>query len=190
MHFIAFLMTLLLSAFHAQGLSIPSKTLRGDDNAPGIPDVTVKLVAANGTMIDSKPGVKSVQATFVPTAASQSLCDRIPETGAMTSGWALSDDCTALANNYKAIQHGYWDTWGYDSNIALEMVSYQTCAIWISGAGTFHGNVWIGNEDVADAISYVVSQYTHDGLVAAAGQFNCNTDGVRTIDWSVQSSTG
>ncbi|KAK7963936.1 hypothetical protein PG988_010910 [Apiospora saccharicola] len=182
MHSITFLVALLFSAFHAQALSIPTKTIRGDNKAPGTPDITVKLVAANGTMIDAKPGVKSVQATFVPTADSKSLCYRIPETGDMTSYLARSDDCTALANLYKDIQHGYWDTWGYDNNIALEMVSYKTCSVWISGAGTFNGIVWIGNEDVADAISYIVSQYTHDGLVAAAGQFICNSEGVRTVD--------
>lgn len=47
----------------------------------------------------------------------------------------------------------------------------------------------IGNQDVADAVAYVVDKYTHDGLLAAAGQINCqHPSGATELDWSVQKS--
>ncbi|KAK7959249.1 uncharacterized protein PG986_004103 [Apiospora aurea] len=188
MHIFAFLTTLLFAAGHAQGAALHAKALRDGGNAPATPDVSVKAVAANGTLVDLKPAVASTQSQFNPTPETQSICFRSDQTGAMTGDFARSDDCNQLASLLQNHMLGYWDTWDYQS-AALQIIYNGTCAVYISSVDTFNEHIWIGSQDIADAIGLVVSEYTKDGLVAAAGQMNCNhPNGATKLDWSVQDS--
>lgn len=74
MHVFAFLVSLLFAALQVQGIAIPSKTLRDDNNTPATPNVPVKLMTANVTLIDAKPGAKTTQSYFHHIATTQSIC--------------------------------------------------------------------------------------------------------------------
>lgn len=76
MHVFAFLVALLFAALQVQGVAIPGKSVRDDANTTSTPDVTVKLVAVDGTMIDAKPDGKPTQSNFVHTSTTQSICIR------------------------------------------------------------------------------------------------------------------
>ncbi|KAK7995112.1 hypothetical protein PG990_013885 [Apiospora arundinis] len=188
MQIIQLLIALFFAATQAHGAVVPGKAPRDGSNNTAVPDVTVKFVLANGTVVESTPGIKQTQSNFIHKPDTQSICTRSGLTGPMTDHFARSDDCNQLVTYLTTEWLGYWDTWDYDE-YAIILISAGTCAFFLSGVQAFSGHVWIGNQDVADAVAYVVDKYTHDGLVAAAGQINCqHPSGATELDWSVQKS--
>ncbi|KAK8029703.1 hypothetical protein PG993_010994 [Apiospora rasikravindrae] len=189
MNFFALLMTLLSAAIDAQCAAVPSNAPRDGGSAPVTPDVTVKLVDANGTMVALKPGGDSTQDSFVQTSTAQRICLHSDQTGPMTSNFASSDHCQQMVNYLQNDLFGYWDTWEYD-RYAIVIITAGTCAVLISTAVLPQpGHVWIGNQDIAEAVSTIIADYTHDGLVAGATQFNCNHPlGATMLDLTVQAS--
>lgn len=76
MQIFTLIFALVFAIFQAQGATVPAKTLRDGSNHSAVPDVTVKFMTANGTVVDAMPGVKIPQETFIPTSTTQTLCVR------------------------------------------------------------------------------------------------------------------
>ncbi|KAK8078817.1 hypothetical protein PG994_002624 [Apiospora phragmitis] len=210
MYIFALLVTLLFAALHAHGVAIPAKALRDSDDMPVNPKVTVTFITANGTRIngtpvakvgtrlDGTPAAKVPQVNFVHTATTQSLCQRSeykpkdlstifpPLTG------NRADICRQLADFVTNSYFGYWDTWDYD-NVSVILYSVGDCAFYVSGVSIrgSDGHVWIDNQDVGDAATVAINAFGHDGVVAAAGLFECDQpSGPNQIAWFLEKNFG